>query len=168
MPLALNSGFFKPRVDCAMPFGNTNLRHATHDCAVRRDTLPPTGSTRFRDARPALRSPTLRDFGDGSAEKVCSRWSTRASRPGRTQPLPKPDRTPLPVARLGPGAGSRSAKGEDRAAFVDSPSAQPGLSLLKISVFHFRLVMPLFGQNNNEEQCPEAEDGKITRYFSRG
>ena len=44
----------------------------------------------------------------------------------------------------------------------------PGLSLLKISVFHFRLVMPLSGQNNNEEQCPEAEDGKITRYFSRG
>ena len=38
----------------------------------------------------------------------------------------------------------------------------------KISVFHFRRVMSLFGQNNNEEQCSEAEDGKIPRYFSRG
>ena len=44
----------------------------------------------------------------------------------------------------------------------------PGLSLLKISVFHFRRLLALFGQNNNEEQCPEAEDGKSPRYFSRG
>ena len=43
-----------------------------------------------------------------------------------------------------------------------------GPSLLKNSVFHFRRMLPLFGQNNNEEQCPEAEDGKIPRYFSRG
>ena len=45
---------------------------------------------------------------------------------------------------------------------------KPGLSLLKISVFHFRRLLALFGQNNNEEQCPEAEDGKSPRYFSRG
>ena len=56
----------------------------------------------------------------------------------------------------------------DSAAGLRAISRNAGLSLLKISVFHFRLVMPLFGQNNNEEQCPEAEDGKITRYFSRG
>ena len=43
-----------------------------------------------------------------------------------------------------------------------------GPSLLKNSVFHFRRMLPLFGQNNNEEQCPEAEDGKSPRYFSRG
>ncbi len=43
-----------------------------------------------------------------------------------------------------------------------------GPSLLKISVFHFRRLLALFGQNNNEEQCPEAEDGKSPHYFSRG
>ena len=39
---------------------------------------------------------------------------------------------------------------------------------LKTSVFHFRGMMSLFNQNDNEEQCSEAEDGKIPRYFSRG
>ena len=43
-----------------------------------------------------------------------------------------------------------------------------GPSLLKNSVFHFRRLLAFFGQNNNEEQCPEAEDGKSPRYFSRG
>ena len=43
-----------------------------------------------------------------------------------------------------------------------------GPSLLKNSVFHFCRLLALFGQNNNEEQCPEAEDGKSPHYFSRG
>ena len=41
-------------------------------------------------------------------------------------------------------------------------------SLLKISVFHFRHMMPPFNQNKNQEQSSEAEDGRIPRYFPRG
>ncbi len=47
-------------------------------------------------------------IGGGGAARACSRCSTRASRrarrSGRTPPPPNPDRTPLPVARPGPGA----------------------------------------------------------------
>ena len=38
----------------------------------------------------------------------------------------------------------------------------------KISVFPFRRLMAHSRQNNNEEQCLEAEDGRIPRYFPRG
>ena len=38
----------------------------------------------------------------------------------------------------------------------------------KISDFPFRRLMAHSRQNNNEEQCLEAEDGRIPRYFSRG
>ncbi len=132
----------------------------------RTSTIRPTSTccgTRsaacFGRRRGPAAAPACADGGSGSTAGALSKFCIA----GRTNRRSGgPDRTTSgPICP--PRAGSRTRRR------LRSRRCGPARAFaFKIFVFPFRRLMAHSRQNNNEEQCLEAEDGRIPRYFPRG